>query len=585
MAFDAVAVRCLVKDLKDKLINSRIDKIHQPEKDEITINLRTMTDNFKLVLSASPAHPRVHFTNVSKKNPISAPMFCMLLRKHIGSGKITDIEQIGFERIIKFSIESYDELGDLTTKYLIVEIMGRHSNIILTNQDMRILDCIKHIDFTVSSVRQLLPGLDYVSPPVQDKTDLTEISETANIDFSSPIQTADKAILSAIAGISPLTSREIVYRAFGRTDVKCSELTDNGRNKLLYETVKLAKDVQQNNFSPCMIINSASGKLMEFSATPITQYESLAEIKEFDDISVLLDTFYRTRDMHERMRQKSADLVKLLNNNIERVSKKLGILNKTLADSENKDKYKKVYIMLGLNEINWPNYMKNGQSSVEVIDYYKEDSPTVKIPLSPQLSPSQNAQKYYKRYNKAKNAEIEAAKQIENAKNDLEYLESTLAAIETSDTESDLNAIRAELIAEGYLNRKFNPKKQKQNASKPMHFVSSDGFDIYVGKNNTQNDYLTLKFANSSDLWFHTKNIHGSHTIIKLGLDKDVPKTTITEAAELAAYYSKGRDSSQVPVDFTQIKNVKKPNGAKPGMVIYDYYNTIYVTPKELKNE
>ena len=579
MAFDAVAVRCLVKDLKDKLINSRIDKIHQPEKDEITINLKTMTDNFKLVLSASPAHPRVHFTNVSKKNPISAPMFCMLLRKHIGSGKITDIEQIGFERIIKFSIESYDELGDLTTKYLIVEIMGRHSNIILTNQDMRILDCIKHIDFTVSSVRQLLPGLDYVSPPVQDKTDLTEISETANIDFSSPIQTADKAILSAIAGISPLTSREIVYRAFGRTDVKCSELTDNGRNKLLYETVKLAKDVQQNNFSPCMIINSASGKLMEFSATPITQYESLAEIKEFDDISVLLDTFYRTRDMHERMRQKSADLVKLLNNNIERVSKKLGILNKTLADSENKDKYKIYGDLLMANLYN----MKNGQSSVEVIDYYKEDSPTVKIPLSPQLSPSQNAQKYYKRYNKAKNAEIEAAKQIENAKNDLEYLESTLAAIETSDTESDLNAIRAELIAEGYLNRKFNPKKQKQNASKPMHFVSSDGFDIYVGKNNTQNDYLT--FANSSDLWFHTKNIHGSHTIIKLGLDKDVPKTTITEAAELAAYYSKGRDSSQVPVDFTQIKNVKKPNGAKPGMVIYDYYNTIYVTPKELKNE
>ena len=594
MAFDAVAVRCLVKDLKDKLINSRIDKIHQPEKDEITINLRTMTDNFKLVLSASPAHPRVHFTNVSKKNPISAPMFCMLLRKHIGSGKITDIEQIGFERIIKFSIESYDELGDLTTKYLIVEIMGRHSNIILTNQDMRILDCIKHIDFTVSSVRQLLPGLDYVSPPVQDKTDLTEISETANIDFSSPIQTADKAILSAIAGISPLTSREIVYRAFGRTDVKCSELTDNGRNKLLYETVKLAKDVQQNNFSPCMIINSASGKLMEFSATPITQYETLAEIKEFDDISVLLDTFYRTRDMHERMRQKSADLVKLLNNNIERVSKKLGILNKTLADYSPQarkifigmqlsafDKYKIYGDLLMANLYN----MKNGQSSVEVIDYYKEDSPTVKILLSPQLSPSQNAQKYYKRYNKAKNAEIEAAKQIENAKNDLEYLESTLAAIETSDTESDLNAIRAELIAEGYLNRKFNPKKQKQNASKPMHFVSSDGFDIYVGKNNTQNDYLTLKFANSSDLWFHTKNIHGSHTIIKLGLDKDVPKTTITEAAELAAYYSKGRDSSQVPVDFTQIKNVKKPNGAKPGMVIYDYYNTIYVTPKELKNE
>ncbi|MBQ8300767.1 MAG: NFACT family protein, partial [Clostridia bacterium] len=264
MAFDASIVRLLTSELCEKLINGRIDKIHQPEKDEITIHVRTMTDSYKLVLSASSAHPRVHFTNTSKKNPISAPMFCMLLRKHIGSGKITAIEQVGFERILKFSIESYDELGDLTTKYLIAEIMGRHSNIILTNQDMKILDCIKHIDFTVSSVRQLMPGLEYVSPPAQDKTDLTDIVETASIDFSSPIQNADKAILSAIAGISPLTAREIVYRAFGRTDVKNAELTDSGRNKLLYEVVKLAAAVRNMNFSPCMIINSSSGKLMDF---------------------------------------------------------------------------------------------------------------------------------------------------------------------------------------------------------------------------------------------------------------------------------------------------------------------------------
>lgn len=579
MAFDAVSVRCLVGELEEKLINGRIDKIYQPEKDEITVNIRTLTESFKLVLSASSAHPRVHFTSVSKKNPKTAPLFCMLLRKHIGSGKITSIKQVGFERIIKISIESYDELGDLTTKYLIAEIMGRHSNIILTNNDMKIIDCIKHIDFTVSSVREVLPGLQYVSPPPQDKMDLTDIGETVNIDFSLPAQTADKAILSSVAGISPLTAREIVYRALSRTDIRCGELTDSGKNKILYETVCLAKAVRNNEFSPCIIVNSSTGKLMDFSATPIAQYENMAEIRTFTSISDLLDTFYKTRDMHERMRQKSADLVKLLGNNIERISKKLVILNKTLTNSKDKEKHKIYGDLLTANLYK----ITQGQTEVEVDDYY--GGGTVKISLSPTLTPSQNAQRYYKKYNKAKTAEVEAVKQIENAKNDLDYLESTLAAVETADSEADLNAIRAELIAEGYLARKVSQKRQKQAAAKPIHFVSSDGFDIYVGKSNTQNDYLTTKLANSSDLWFHTKGIHGSHTVIKLGIDKDVPKSTITEAAEIAAYYSKARLSSQVPVDFTEIKNVKKPNGAKPGMVIYDNYNTIYVTPKEPKNE
>lgn len=577
MAFDAAAVRCLTKELADKLINGRIDKIYQPEKDEITVNIRTISENYKLVLSASSAHPRVHLTSVSKKNPQTAPLFCMLLRKHIGGGKITAIEQSGFERIIKISIESYDELGDLTTKYLIAEIMGRHSNIILTNNDMKIIDCIKHIDFTVSSVRELLPALQYTAPPPQDKTDLIDIKETAEIDFSVSGQTADKAVLSAVAGISPLTAREIIYNAFARTDIRCGELTDSGKNKILYETVRLAKKVQDNSFTPCIIINSADGKLMDFSVTPIEQYEGIAEIQTFSNINELLDTFYRTRDMHERMRQKSADLVKLLTNNIERVSKKLVILNKTLSNSKDKEKYKIYGDLLTANLYN----IKQGQTEIEVQNYYEGGN--VKIQLSPTLTPSQNAQRYYKKYNKSKTAEIEAAKQIENAKNDLEYLESTLTAVETADSESDLNSIRAELIAEGYLSRKINPKRQKQAAAKPMHFVSSDGFDIYVGKSNSQNDYLTTRFANSSDLWFHTKNIHGSHTVIKLGIDKDVPKSTITEAAEITAYYSKARESSQVPVDFTAIKNVKKPNGAKPGMVIYDNYNTIYVTPKEPK--
>lgn len=579
MAFDASAVRCLVNELREKLINGRIDKIHQPEKDEITLNIRTLTESNKLVISASSAHPRAHLTGVSKKNPITAPLFCMLLRKHIGGGKITAIEQAGFERIIKISIESYDELGDLTTKYLIAEIMGRHSNIILTDSNMKIIDCIKHIDFTISSVRELLPGLQYVSPPPQSKTDLIDIRETVGIDFSSPVQTADKAVLSAVAGISPLTAREIVYSAFGRTDIRCAELTDNGRNKILYETVRLAKTVRENNFSPCIIVNTSSGKLMDFSVTPVKQYEGMADIHVFSSVSELLDTFYKTRDMHERMRQKSADLVKLLTNNIERISKKLVILNKTLENSRDKEKHKIYGDLLTANLHN----ITQGQAEIEAENYY--EGGTVKIALSPTLTPSQNAQRYYKKYNKAKTAEVEAQKQIENASYDLEYLESTLTAVQNADTEADLNAVRAELIAEGYLARKVSPKRQKQAISKPMHFISCDGFDIYTGKSNSQNDYITTRLANSSDLWFHTKGIHGSHTIIKLGINKDVPKTTITEAAQIAAYYSKARESSQVPVDFTQIKNVKKPNGAKPGMVIYDSYNTIYVTPKEPKKE
>lgn len=573
MAFDAVTVRCLTKELCEKLINGRIDKIHQPEKDELTIHVRTLTDHYKLVISASSAHSRVHFTEQAKKNPATAPLFCMLMRKHIGSGKIVAIEQEGFERIIKILVESYDELGDLTTKTLIIEIMGRHSNIILTDGSNRIIDAIKRVDFSVSSVRQVLPGLEYTSPPSQNKTNLTDVSFDTKIDFEMPVR-ADKAILNSISGISPLTAREIVYRAFGRTDVNALNL--NRQSHLKTELIKFAKQIKDNDFSPCMITDISSGKIMDFSAFEIKQYEGAAKITHYDSISKLLDDYYSLRDMHERMRQKSVDLVKLLNNGIERASKKLVILQKTLNDAESKEKYK-IYgdlLMTNMYQI------ADGMKSIEVQNYYEEDMPTVKIPLDVQLSPSDNVQRYYKKYNKAKTAEIEAAKQIEISKSNLDYLESTLSAVENSETEADLNAIRSELIDEGYIKRKPDPKRRKQNASKPLHFESVDGFDIYVGKNNTQNDYLTLKLANSSDIWFHTKNIHGSHTIIKLGLNKDVPKTTLMQAAQIAAYYSKARESSQVPVDYTQVKNVKKPNGAKPGMVIYDHYNTVYVTPK-----
>ena len=580
MALDALAVRCLVNEIRPLIVNGRLDKIHQPEKDEIALNIRTIENKFRLVISASSAHPRLHFSDHTKKNPQTAPMFCMLLRKHIGSSKIIGIEQVDFERIVRLSFEGYDELGDLTKKHIIVELMGRHSNIILVNDDMKIIDSIKHVDFTVSSVRQILPGLTYEYPPSQDRLPFDQLTLTSDIDFTLP-QTADKTLLSAVSGISPLTSREIVYRTFGRTDIKNGELNLNKQSALKAEAVRMAQSVNEGKFAPCMIREVTSGRIIDFSAINIGQYESTATVTPYESINKLLDDFYSLRDMHERMRQKSADLVKLLNNACERSTKKIIILEKTLADAENKEKHKIYGDLLTANI-----YMiQNGMDSIEVANYYENDMPMVKIPLDTALSPSQNAQRYYKKYNKAKTAETEAAKQLKTAREELDYLESTLTALSNAETEADLNAIRTELTQEGYIKRKTVQGQKNQSASKPLHFTSPDGFDVYVGKNNTQNDYLTLRFANSSDIWFHTKNIHGSHTVIKLGIDKDVPKSTMLFAAQLAAYYSKARESSQVPVDYTQIKNVKKPNGAKPGMVIYDHYNTVYVTPSAPQTE
>lgn len=576
MALDALAIACLTNELSQMIVGGRIDKIHQPEKDEVVIYIHTPDGTKRLILSASAAHPRVHITNTQKTNPQTPPMFCMLMRKHLGSGRITGVRQKGFERIIEIDAESYDELGDLTTKHIIVEIMGRYSNVILTDSKYKIIDSVKHIDMTVSSVRQVLPGFYYEMPPAQEKRALTE--KTHKLDFSQDGIRADKTILSYVGGISPLTAREIVHIALGRCDLVGGELTYDDRQNLEDAVDTVADMCIENKFMPCIIFDAKTNKVMDFSAIQIRQYGSMATVKYFKTINEVLDNFYTTRDSAERMKQKSADLVKLLGNNIERASKKLSIQKNTLDDAKNKDRHKIYGDLITSNLYR----ITQGDRVAEVENYYEPDCPIVKIQLSPTLSPSQNAQRYYKLYNKAKTAEIEAAKQMKLTAAELEYLESTLMSVQNSASEADINAIRTELAEQGYINRRTNNNKKVQNTSKPHHYISSDGFDIYVGKNNTQNDYLTLKLANSSDIWFHTKNIHGSHTVIKLGIDKDVPDTTMLEAAQLAAYYSKARESSQVPVDYTEIKNVKKPNGAKPGMVIYDYYNTVYVTPQEV---
>ena len=575
MALDTLALECIKEELKKEIIGGKIEKVYQPEKDEIMIVIRTFSASFKLTLSASPTNPRIHFQTTSKENPKTPPMFCMLMRKHLTSGKIVDIRNIEGDRILIFDIESYNELGDLTTKHLIVEIMGRHSNIILTHSDMTIIDSVKHIDFTMSSVRQILPGGKYEMAPAQDKIPILS-DKIKDFTLEKPEQNmaVDKLLLSKIGGISPLTSREIVYRLFGRSDVKIDEVDD------LSALNEFIRKFSKTDFKPCIITERDSGRILDFSSIDIHQYESLADIKYYEKLSELLEVFYSSKDSAERIKQKSADILKILSNNIAKISKKVSILNKTLEDAKDKEKHKKYGDLITANLYQ----ITTGDEFCYVTDYYSENLDEIKIPLKPELTPSKNAQRYYKLYNKAKTAEVEAAIQLENAKIDLEYLESTLILTENSQTEADINAIRTELGDLGYIKTRKTKKKQAEATSKPHHFISSDGFDIYVGKNNTQNDKLTLKFANSSDMWFHTKNIHGSHVLIKLGTDKNIPEQTMLEAAGLAAYFSKARESSNVPVDYTIIKNVKKPNGAKPGMVIYDSYNTVYVNPKLIEN-
>ncbi|MBR4720435.1 MAG: NFACT family protein [Clostridia bacterium] len=573
MAFDTLCVKKMVSELLEKLSDARIDKIYQPEKDELLFAVRTKTETLHLVLSASANNARIHFTDKLKENPLTAPMFCMLLRKHLTGGRITAIIQPEYERIIEFEIETRNELGDLTKKHLIVEITGRNSNIILTNADYKIIDSIKRVDFTQSSVRQILPNLQYLLPPKQDKIPiLSDKIGSIVFDFSAEGKKPENVIMDAVSGISPLTAREIVFSVLGTNSLLLSEISEENKQKLTDFVRNFAKNT---DFAPCILFDG-SGKPAEFSAIAIFQYGKSYDTVFYNSMSEVIDVFYRRRDELDRIRQKSSAITKLLKNNIERCAKKLSIQQKTLKDAENKEKYKIYGDLVTANIYK----ISKGDTAVILENYYEDGSPSVKIELMSNLSPSQNAQRYYKLYSKLKNAEIEVKRQIDTTLSDLEYFESTLALTENLTSEADINAVKSELSELGYIKRQKSAKRQKTVQAKPLHFVSSDGFDIYVGKNNTQNDYLTLKFANSADLWFHTKQIHGSHTVIKLGVEKNIPDRTVLEAAQLSAYYSKARESSQVPVDYTQIKNVKKPNGAKPGMVIYDNYNTLYVTPK-----
>ena len=579
MALDGLVIHSIVDELHKKLLGGKIDKVYQPENDEVVLHIRNNKENFKLVLSCSASNPRVYLaSDYKKENPINAPMFCMLFRKYIQGGNIVNVSQVDFERIIKISVESFDELKEKTTKDIIIEIMGRHSNIILTHSsNNKIIDSAKRIPPSVSRVRQILPGQTYVLPPKQDKLNpINEISLNTFVDtlssFDGPIF---KAIYSKFLGISSVIAKEICFRANIDENLLVSEISSDDISKIYREFHNLFKYIKDNIYNPCMVIDTSIDKVLDFSCINLSLFSNLSIIND-DSISKILENYYATKDIKDRIHQRSSDLRKSISIKLDRLYNKLNKQEKELIESENADIYK----IKGELITSYIYMIEKGMESVEVANFYDPEYKNIKISLNTNFTPSENAQKYFKKYNKLKTAKKEITSQMEITKEEIDYLENIMLSIENCENLAELMDIREELGKVGYIRSKNNSKKETKLTTKPHEFVSSNGFKILVGKNNKQNDHLTLKVASNEDIWMHTKNIPGSHVIIKTE-GKEVPDETIFEGAMLAAFFSKSKMSSQVPVDYTKKKNVKKPNGAKPGMVIYDTNNTIYVTPTE----
>lgn len=584
MALDGITVNSIVCELTDKLLGGRIDKIYQPQKDEIIISIRSIGSNFKLLLSANPSHPRIQLTSVSKDNPMTPPMFCMVLRKHVAGSKITNIYQPDFERVVVLEMDSLNEMGDMTTKRLIIEIMGKHSNIILVDEKNKILDSIKHVTHETSSVREVLPGKEYSVPPSQGKLNPEQLNESEFLQVFSEKSSLklQNIIYQSYTGISPVIASEICHRAGLDASIHGEELDIDGRYILFKAFISVMDSVKTINFAPEIIYESKSGRILDFSPVEMTQYSSFKKVP-YPSISELMEDFYSQRDNAYHIKQKAHDMRRLVVSNIERCVKKKEIQIKTLKDNEGLEKWKLKGELLTANIY----AIEKGMNTIKLVNYYQEDMPEIEIALDTTKTPSENAQKYYNKYNKAKRTL--AALEIQKNQNDEEliYLEGVLNAIDSSTDEADLNDIRNELIEQGFIKRKRGDKKpaKQQKKSKPLHFISSDGFDIYVGKSNIQNDELTIHFAKSNDIWLHTKNIPGSHVIIATNDAPTVPDQTIIEAANLAAYNSKGKDGSNVPVDYCPRKNVKKPGGSKPGFVIYENNKTVYITPNDVMAE
>lgn len=568
MAFDGIVIANLVSELNQSVLLARISKIAQPEKDALLLTLKGSQGQKRLFLSASASLPLIYLTDANKPSPLAAPNFCMLLRKHIANGRIVKIWQPDMERIVHFEIEHLDELGDIRRKTLTIEIMGKHSNIIFMDEKQRIIDSIKHVSAQVSSVREVLPGREYFIPTQEKCNPLSVTQEEFCLHVCAKPVSAAKAIYTAYTGISPCTANEACYRAGIDADAPMASLSDEMRLHLCNNFIWMMQDIKEQAFVPNII--SAHGRPVEFSSIRLTQYEEL-ECESFSSISNVLEQFYAARDAYTRIRQKSADLRRIVSTALERCHKKYQLQLKQLKDTEKREKYK-IYGEL-LHTYGYG--AQQGAKELEALNYYTNEM--IKIPLDAQLTPLENAKKYFEKYNKQKRTYDALSELIVSTKAEMEHLDSIAASLDIAVTEDDLIQIREELAEYGYIRRKGHEKKQKSKST-PFHYRSSDGFDIYIGKNNYQNEELTFKTASGGDWWFHAKKIPGSHVIVKAN-GEELPDRTFEEAAMLAGYYSKGRGAKKVEIDYLQRKNVKKPNGSVPGFVVYYTNYSMTVQP------
>ena len=565
MPLDAICLSALTAELREKLEGAKIDKVQQPERDMLILSLRGRSGNFRLLLAAGAGNARVHITGESMENPAEPPMFCMLLRKHLVGARIASLEQPDHERMLALELDTRDEMGDLSRKKLVVEMIGRSANVILVGADGRIIDCMRRMDFAGDAERRLLPGMIYRLPPKQNKTDFfssdSEIRRAliAGADREMPV---DKWLLDSFSGLSPLICREMAFRCGGSFDTLPEQLD------ALHDTV-IAGD-----FTPYMLLDG--DKPRDFSFMPIRQYGDSMKGESFDSFSALLDAFYARRDRAERQRRRSHELSRSIKTLRDRLVRKLAGQTEELQRTTGRDEIRKNAELITANMYR----LKKGDRELLCEDYYQPECPEVKIPLDPLKTPQQNAAAMYKEYNKLKAAEEHLTVLIDQGEKQLDYLNSVLEELSRAETEKDISDIRRELMETGYMKKARGAKPERIKAQAPLRFVSDDGLEILIGRSNTQNDELTTKLARRTDYWLHTQKVHGSHVIVRCdGLEP--PETTLEQAASLAVYYSQGRDSGKVPVDYTMVRFVRKPSGAMPGKVIYTDYKTLLAESDE----
>lgn len=560
MPLDAVTVSALTRELADKIEGGRIDKIQQPEKDMLLISLRAKGENLRLVLAAGTGNARVHLTRGAFENPAEPPMFCMLLRKHLVGARIVSVTQPSFERMLVITLDTHDELGVQSEKKLIAELIGRSANVILVGADGRIIDCMRRMDFGGDALRRLLPGMIYRLPPAQDKKAFFALESDARRAVISSADTAapmDKWLLNAFSGLSPLIARELSYRC-------------GGDYTLLADAADaLAESVAAGELSPWLI--KLDGAMRDYSFMAVRQYGASAELEQYPSFSELLDAFYLNRDRAEQQRRRSHDLTKTVRTLRDRLARKLAAQREELKRTEGREDIRKMAELVTANIYR----IKRGDRSVEVEDYYSPDCPRIKIELDPLKTPQQNSAALFKEYNKLKAAEIHLTTLIAEGERQLDYLNSVMDELERAETERDLSDIRRELVATGYIRRAKGAKAERNTKPQaPYRFMTEDGFEVLVGRSNAQNDELTFKLARRTDMWLHVQKVHGSHVIVRCE-GEALPARSLEQATSLAAFYSQGRDGGKLPVDYTMVKNVRKPSGALPGKVIYTDYKTL----------